>query len=276
MTFIIILIALIIERFFHWSHLRHWRWFARYQQFLSVRFMGWPKYLLLAACIVPPVLVVGLIDFLICHRLYEIPRLIFGVIVLVYCMGPDNLWVQIYSCIRALNKEDSQAAVGEVKKMFGISNVDQPQAFHQAFTRAIFIAANQRIFAVLFWFAIFGPLGAVLYRAVSLCVDNITLGISQTALYLQRLLDWLPARLFTFIFALGGNFTSVFKKWRAHVREGLVSNEAIIGECGIAALDGVKGEFLPEDGTAENEALSLLDRVFVMSLVILAMIVFIT
>lgn len=271
MTFIATLIALIIERFFHWSHLRHWQWFKRYQRFLGTRFASWPNYLLLAMCVIPPVIIVAIIGCILSHWWYHIPKIVFSVIVLVYCMGPSNLWVQIYSCIRTLNKDDTHAAIEQVKTTFGITAVDQPQAFHQAFTRAIFIAANQRIFAVLFWFALLGPWGAVLYRAVSLCVNNSTLPITDIALRCQYLLDWLPARLFAFVFALGGNFTKVFASWKRYAADGLYSSDLMLGECGIAALDVTKGESIPEDGTAENEALTLLDRVFTIGLVVLGM-----
>ena len=41
-------------------------------------------------------------------------------------------------------------------------------SYHRDVTQAIFIKFNQNIFAVIFWFAILGPLGAVLYRAIDL------------------------------------------------------------------------------------------------------------
>jgi len=276
MTFIITFIALIIERFFHWGHLRHWQWFGRYQYFLTTRLANWPGFLLLIVSVLPVLMVVGIIEFAICGWLYNIPKLIFGLIILLYCMGPNNLWVQIYSCIRALNKEEPHVAIEQVKTVFGITAVDQSQNFHQSFTRAIFIAANQRIFAVIFWFAVLGPIGAILYRVISLSTNSSVSSVTQAAVYMQKVLDWIPARAITFIFALGGHFTLVFARWKQHVKQGIDSNDAILGECGIAGLCVANGDQLPEDGAAEKEALALLDRVFVMALVILAAAVFVT
>jgi AmpE protein len=273
MTFLITLIALIIERFFHWSHLRQWHWFTRYQYFLSVRFTHLSKPLLLLICVLPLVLMTGLVSYVMSGWLYNIPELVFGAVVLVYCLGPKNLWVQIYSCIRALNQEDPRDAIEQVKTAFGLTAVDQPQSFHQGFTRAIFIAANQRIFAVVFWFAVLGPLGAILYRAVSLCANNTSFSASELATKLRELLDWLPVRLLTFIFALGGHFTKVFSCWCQYVKHGAQSNDVMLSECGAASLYVDENEQLPENGVAEKEALALLDRVFIISLVILAAIV---
>ena len=48
MTFIVTLISLVIERFFHWSQLRRWRWFNTFQQWLShSSFSRLPSFFLL-------------------------------------------------------------------------------------------------------------------------------------------------------------------------------------------------------------------------------------
>jgi len=272
MTFLAALIALIVERFLHWSQLRNWKWYSRYQEFLNVRLDSVSPALIFFACILPPLIIAALITRLTANWGYHIPKLIWDILILLYCLGPANLWVQIYTCIRVLNKEDTRAAIEEVKNTFQINSIGQPQAFHQAFTRAIFNAANQRIFAVLFWFSILGPIGAVLYRVTSLSKANANVHVSEFAKQGQNILDWLPARLFTFVFALGGNFNKVFYCWKKHAKQGLNSNEAILGDCGIAALDVTKGDTIPEDGSAENEALTLLDRVLVIGLIVLGLI----
>lgn len=167
MTFIITLISLIIERFFHWGPLRHWRWFNVYQRGLShSRLNQLPAFFLLILSILPLVLIVGLINYFLSGWMHGILKIIFGIIVLWYCLGPANLWVQIYRCITQLNKEeDHKASIAYIQTEFGISSEENPQAFHQAFIRAIFIAANERIFSVVLWFVLLGPIGAVLYRS---------------------------------------------------------------------------------------------------------------
>jgi hypothetical protein len=60
---------------------------------------------------------------------------------------------------------------------------------------------------------------------------------------------------------------------KADAKSGLTGNDKLVSECGIAALDVREGNRLPEDGSAEKAALDLLDRVFVMALVVLAIVV---
>lgn len=272
MTFIITLISLVIERFFHWSHLRHWRWFGKYQNMLVGRISNWPSYALIIVCILPLLLVVGVLNHFLGYWFYGAFKLVFGVVILLYCMGPDNLWLQTFSCLSELHKDDPKMVVDRAQTCFGIATPENSQAFHQAFAKAIFIEANQRVFAVVFWFLILGPIGAVLYRAITLCAAPSDLGLQQTAIKMQQVLDWIPVRVFTFIFALAGHFTNVFSYWKTEVKTGLDGNNQILTDCGIAALDVKKGNQLPEDGSTQKLALELLDRAFILWLVILAVV----
>lgn len=276
MTFIITLISIVIERFFHWGHLRHWGWYERYEQSLNSRIGTWPSYALLFVSILPLLLVVGLINYLLCGILYGVLKIIFGVIVLLYCLGPSNLWLQVYSSINSLRKDDPKAAIDNINATFGLTPVDNAQDFHKGFTRVIFVEAYQRLFSVLFWFVVLGPVGAVLYRAVSLSAKSSPLDVMHAAQKTQLVMDWVPVRVFTFIFALGGHFTKVFAVWKNSFKLGLNSNDKVLADCGVAALDVMQNGRLPEEGVAEKEALALLDRVFVMGLVILAVIVLLT
>jgi AmpE protein len=274
MTFIITLISLLIERFFDWNHLRQWRWFTRYQAWVGVRFATWSPPLILLISLILPILVVALINHLLTGVLFGSLKLIFGVIILVYSFGPTNFWAQFYTCVTAFHKEEPQVAMEKVNALFGITVPQDPQGFHNMFTGALFIEANRRIFAVLFWFLLLGPAGALLYRMTDLCrVKGIS--VAPVAAKFQRVLDWLPVRVLTFFFALGGHFTQVMHIWKHSLFSSTAMNDNLLSECGIAALDVIDNRHFPEDGTAEQEALSLLDRTFVIALVFLALIVLI-
>lgn len=269
MTFIITLISLLIERFFDWNHIRQWRWFGSYQRWLGVRFAALQPYVLLAICVLPPVIIIAVINHLLGHLLFGLLKIGFGILVVVYCFGPTNFWAQFYTCLATRQKEDLPAACEKAQELFGIDMPANAQGYHRAFTGALFIQANRRIFAVLFWFLILGPAGAVLYRLVDLCrIKGIS--VAAAAAKCESYLDWPSVRVFSFFFALGGHFTKVLRSWKTHLLSAPVVNDVLLTECGIAALDVQKDGTLPEDGTAEKETLELLDRVFVIVLVALA------
>lgn len=271
MTFIITLFALLMERFFHWQHLRHWKWLNQYNQWLQTRTGAWPAYAILLMNILPLVIIIGLVGCFLSGWLHGLLKLIFGTVVLLYCLGPENIWVQAYRCINALNQEDNQQGLHDVQTMFGVSTA-QPQSLHQAFVRALFSAANQRIFAVIFWFAVIGPMGAVLYRLLDIYSTKATPDLAKIAKMSVDILDWIPIRILTFLFALAGNFNDVFAIWKKKVLKDMSVNPVLLTDGGIAALDVARGQ-IPEDGSAEIETLALLDRAFVIWLVVLAAIV---
>jgi AmpE protein len=268
MTFIITFIALVIERFFDWSHIRRFGGFMRYQKWLGLHMVKMPAYLVLALAVLLPVLVVAYLNCILTGVLYGSLKLLFGAAVLVYCLGPTNFWAQTYACISALHADDPHPEFEVIKTAFSLPATDNAEAFHRSFTNALFIEANRRVFAVFFWFIVLGPAGAVLYRLVDLCRAGVTTG--NAALETLRLLDWLPVRVLGLIFALGGHFTKVIKYWQHNVLTPPKMNDVVLSECGIAALDILEVDKLPADGTAEKETIALLDRAFVIGLVILA------
>jgi len=267
MTFIITVVSLLIERFFDWGHIRQWRWFTRYQLWLSTRLVKLPSYVILLISLLPLLLVVGLINLLLSHVLFGVLKLVFGIIVLMYCLGPKNFWAQVYICMTELNKENPAAGELRVKELLGITLAPHSDGFHLAFARALFLEANRRVFAPLFWFVLLGPVGAVLYRSIDLSrLNGVTL--SQSAAKAEGYLDWLPVRLYTFLFALAGHFAKVLPIWRKGFFLSPIANDTYVSECGIAAIDPIEANQIPEQDT-----LSLLDRVFVIWLVILAIVI---
>jgi membrane protein required for beta-lactamase induction len=276
MIFIITLIALLMERFLHWHHLRHWYWFKRYERWLSLRLSHWPLVLLFVCNILPPLIIVGIINCLLQKILFGIPQFIFSVVIILYCLGPENLWAQTYRCIQALHREDLKSATEELQTSFRVTHIEHSQSFHKKFIHAIFLAAHQRIFAVLFWFVILGPAGAVLYRMVDSYRTQSVSHLHAIATRVAEWMDWISIRLFTFLFALGGHFTKVFSHWKSNILKGVQTNDVLLTECGFSALDVMEDGLIPESGEAEYEAIHLLDRVFIIGLVILAMIVLVT
>lgn len=249
MTFIAVFIALLIERFFDWSNFRGWQWYERIQRLVYNRLTNQSPYLILAIQMLPFVIAIALIECTLQGWWYGFLKLLFQFAILLYCMGPKNLWADTFIHINSIEHGDIPAPV----------ELSNPPS-HTLLGR-IFIEANERLFAVVFWFAVLGPAGAVLYRLLTLSLPET----ETTAHKIQAMLDWVPVRLFTFLFALAGHFTRVLSIWKKHLRLGFSENNTILAECGVAALD--------DDSHQEREALNLLDRVFVIVLVIVAAVV---
>lgn len=270
MTFIITLIALLIERFFHWHHVRRWQWFVEYESWITRYWHALPASFILIINLIIPLIIILLIEHLVRGWLYGVLELIFGLVVLLYCLGPENVWVQVYQVIQ-LKSTDFNQASQLVQKEFGVPELPFT-SFQQAWVGAIFVAAYERIFSVIFWFVLLGPLGAVFYRLVELFSKNQEEDIARRAAFIKKWLDWFPVRFFAFIFALAGHFTQAFSCFKEKFSGGIEVNKSLLAECGRASLD-INFNDIDETNNAEIATLALLDRVFAIVLFLLAVIV---
>lgn len=278
MTFIVTLIALLIERFFDWSHLRKWRWYPNIQRSAIKKFPDKSPYFILAITIVPLMLAVLLLQIMLKHALFGLTEFLFQLFLFLYCLGPQNLWADTFACINALVQGDLQTAADKLKSTFGLSEAPSNEALHGQLVNNIFIAANRRIFAIVFWFMVLGPIGAVLYRTITLSSadfpgEESAPQLVPAARSIESMLDWIPVRLLTFVFALGGHFVKVFSCWRKKPALGLEMNESLLTDCGLAALGNADAENHAMDASLERNVVSLIDRSFVIVLVVVAIVV---
>lgn len=276
MSFTAIFIALLIERFFDCSHLRYWGWYPKLQRFMQQKLAGQSQAILLAATTIPVIIAVILLEWVLDDVGFGFFKLAFSVAIILYCFGPRNLWADTFACLNAITDGDASTAAEQLKKAFGISETEDAQKLHHRFVNAIFIESNRRVFATVFWFSFVGLLGVVFYRLISLSADdeNGSSPTSSVARQIESYLDWPSVRVLGFIFALGGNYHRVFTCWRSKVTRGPDANEALLTECGMAALNTPIQEKLPINGAIEREEISLLDRSLGIILVAIAVLVF--
>ncbi len=133
--------------------------------------------------------------------------------------------------------------------------------------------ALQRGFSIIFWFAIAGPVGAVLYRLVSrMTVVIVDEECTQCAQWVLQWLDWAPARLVAASFALVGHFFSVSQCWLQQAFSGPEKNQSCMLACFELAYQTEK-----DDDEAPNARfdymMKLLHRAMVVWLVVLALVV---
>lgn len=95
-----------------------------------------------------------------------------------------------------------------------------------------------RLFGVVFWFIVLGAFGAVLYALTRLLGDRWRgdAPFHTAVAGIVELLDWLPARLLAFSFAVVGNFDDAMLGWRGRLDSRLPGNEAVVVAAGFGAL----------------------------------------
>ncbi|MDX1516159.1 MAG: regulatory signaling modulator protein AmpE [Woeseiaceae bacterium] len=175
MNLIALLIGLAIERLgtriFHW---RRMRWMERIIDAgfrRAGQFDGWPALipvLVLAALLSLPVAVVIL---LLGDAFLGFPYLVLAIIVLFFSLGPQDIGEDVDEYCEALREEDETRIRQTAKSLVEGDVHEEAEARLHQVESAVFVQANNRLFAIIFWFVALGPLGplgAWAYRVTDL------------------------------------------------------------------------------------------------------------
>lgn len=223
MTLIVLVIAFAIELL--WDRVQHWRsdrWFEDFSRSLAARFdtrSFWNGPAGVAAVLALPVLLVALIQSLLQGDWLGLLALLFGLAVLVYSLRYQPLERALDRCCDALESGDHEGA-RQAAEQLGARVEGKDVA--DSLSTAVLLQSHHRLFAVVFWFAILGAVGAVLYRLTWVMAQARTEGeetesptLRATARHLLAILDWVPIRLLALSYALAGSFDDAMHEWSA-------------------------------------------------------------
>lgn len=213
--------------------LRRHGWFDDWLRWLGARMPqgAWQGRWGIVLALLPPLLVVALLQWALHAPLLGFFGLLFGVAVLFHCWGPRDLDLDVDAIVDAPDAAARDAAIARLSP----NGADMPTLLV-----AVFHAARRRWFGVLFWFLALGAAGAVLYRLVALAAeDDAALLPSENALGARRLLAWLDwpvSQLMALFMALVGDFDTVFSAWKQNGGAGFDANADFLGAAGRASV----------------------------------------
>lgn len=240
----------------------------------------------LVLVIAVPVLACALVQLALHGHLLGLFGLAFAVAVLFYCWGPRDLERDVEAIDKAPDSVQRAAAAQALRD----EEMPAPLPLESAaLVEATFLAGLRRWFGVLFWFAVLGPAGALLYRLVHVLAFAPALGEAtssrQHGLLVRsaHMLDWPPAQLMALALALASNFDAVFKTWHDyHSAHGGGYLRLDLGFLSAIARASVAADVAAEEDHAQaarnplvalDDAMVLVRRVLVVWLTILAIIV---
>jgi len=259
MTLIALLIGLIIERLatqiFHW---RRMRWLDRIIDTgfsLSARLATWPALIPVILLTIVLVLPVAAVTVALKDTLFGFPHLVLAVVVLFFSLGPNDIGEDVNEYCSALEDGDEDRIEQTAKALVEDNVPAAPLERAHCVEEAVCIQANNRLFAVIFWFVLlgpFGPLGAWAYRVTDLVrrravfqagreeSDAATIkALRDAAVTLHGWLAWIPARLTAIGYAVAGHFDAALGAWRGgDTPAGTTSenSERLLARVGVAAL----------------------------------------
>lgn len=173
-------------------------------------------YLMIAVPVVILALGLGLL-----HRLdWHFLAYIISFLVLLGSFGTGDLRDRIAAYVVDLDREDIQAAYHDAASLgTDEKDVNSWSELHQKTLRSIAWSYFQCYFPVIFWFAVLGAPGALLYRLLCWCQQESEDSAGYARLARMRLmLEWLPLRLLGLALALVGNWQATIQVWLASIR----------------------------------------------------------
>lgn len=283
MYFIAILVALGLLQ--HWgtaAPLHNDHWFQQWQQKMPLAPVG----ARIALTVGLPCLALLLVLELFGHWFWGMIELGLSVLVLMYAFGRGEYKQKLIAYSDAWREEhyESLPAIIQSVDPDYIPHVDEGvQQTHVAARDSFLYAGFSRLFVVLFWFVLLGPVAALFYRL--LCLMQVQAD-DESLVVLRRLRQWIewPAgRLMGLTFAFVGDFGKAISSWMSTVLHAGMSTRQVLCANAMAALDQnmnwVTGKFsethtLPQQaGLAADEVKDiqqLLNRSLIFAVVVIA------
>ncbi len=279
MTLIAIVLALVLERVLSYSpswraHDLTERWMRWLDGQLGVRSWSLALYLL------GPVCLVALLDqWLAQQHAGVLLRLPLSLLVLLACLGPRDLREQVDAYQSACKAQDAPQAEALLRDLLNGPRRNDSDVEGRSPVAACFVQGHERWFAVLFWFFLLGPAGAVAYRVLATVARQLRVGgygedSLKLADWLHGAMAWPSARVAGLCYAMAGSADHAFSAWRnwSMSYQGLWIADAwpLLANIGLAAMAQD-----PEEPGSEMEcmdaALRLLSRALMLFLAMLAL-----
>lgn len=270
MGLIVIIASLFLERALgHLQHLRRLDWFPGYRLRLT-RLLpeSWTTGAgSTIAIFVPVIAAVFLLQWLLHDRLWGLLELLFGIAIVTYCLGPEAFNHQVDAYLDAVDAGEHDKAQLIAQRLVGGPVPDDIHRQARQVTMAILYEGNIRIFAVLFWFLILGPAGALLYRVAGALVhdsraraalpdadakDAEQQGIAERV---YGVLDWAPAHLLSLTFFLAGSFDDAWHGWqkaRQTKQPTTESNRSVVITTGCGAMQHEVDDTVADEASVEE------------------------
>lgn len=241
MKVIILIICLIIERYLHiGSAVKRFSWIEKYLGFFSKK-ISQNSFLLkgllgVFVVIFPLCFLVDIFYSVMFYNKIALSGLGAYFLVLAYCFGPSDLFEHSKEYFESFENKNLQEDAIIYREFLGEAPTTDSAINLKNFVRAIFINADCCIFAVIFWYMIFGFLGALIYRLVCLIAflsiqgKEVCSPYAEAVIKLNAWINWFPTRITALFYVMADGFKK-WPVWRKYVFTGTENNVVILSAC---------------------------------------------
>lgn len=222
------LFALVLDRLLpDRAGLDPFSWYREWADSIEQRFntgsrdQGWSALLL---ALVPIVLSV-MIGRYVLGEIGWVFRFVFDIAILYFCLDLNRLNNKATDLSTALEEGRLLDANEHLRQLSGVGARENEAEISSASVKAVLYELNSTTIAPLFWFLLFGPIGAVAQRMSSMLDHMWGRGNEQfqefgkPASLVNSVFGWVPSRLTALSFAVVGNFEEALHNWlqKSHI-----------------------------------------------------------
>jgi len=289
MNFLAILIAIVAERMFALRReVREPRAFVAYVRGALRMTARDPSLALPIAALAAllPGLVVAIAIGVLGAVVHGLIYVLLAALVLVFALGPRDLRREVAEYRAAAARGDAAAAKRLGDEILEADASQRQGPMLGSVGEAIFVQANNRLFGVLFWFALVGPFGALAFRVTDLMRREAIQragradappsagAVRDVCQRLHGVIAFLPARLVALTYGVAGSFEESFAGWRSYLASEsdhfFDANDRLLVHAGRGAL-GVGWSQARDEPERARAALALADAALYVWLVVLAL-----
>lgn len=256
-------------------------WFASYvkrMQSILERTPLWSNVVGIIVIMLPILVIVGLLQWVVGDWFWGIFKFFLDLVVLWLCLDGYQLKHHLNDYLVAINKEEIASQEYGLKFIREVAKAKSStkSGLAREVTCEIFLRSEERLFGVLFWFVIFGSVGAITYFMVVTLRDLATklnspfVELLLPASKVFGVLDWIPVRVLCLSYALAGHFINAFNYFRRNFSQGVQQTSEFAINAGFAGLGLEHVDVIHADAEENQNALSLVDRTVYLWIVIVA------
>lgn len=253
MSFLVLLLALLVEKFSSGRQRIQrdgpWlRWLGSSEA--NSRLASAPE-LALSLLVLLPVLLLGLLLEALTPLMYGWLLLPVHLLVMIYCLGRGDVLAALGPFRDAWRRNDTEAAYLVAARDLQVDGEDDADLLRKVQGHLLW-EGYQGFFAVIFWYALLGPLPALAYRLLALTATHATQApLRELAQRFRHVMDWLPVRMLAVSFGLVGNFVAVTQTLLHELLSWDIPASRLLLDSGLAGAD------LVEPASAEAGVASL-------------------
>lgn len=188
--------------------------------------------------------------------------LVFGILVLMFVIGWQSMKEHAHAVSRPLVQRDMQGARQALSMIVSRDTHDMnPEQVAGSVIESILENGHDSVFASIFWFALAGPVGAIVHRLVN-TLDAMWGYRSErfdrfgwAAARLDDALGYIPARLTAVSYAICGHTSTALRCWREQAPQHKSPNAGVVMATGAGALGISIGGPTRYDGVLQDKPL---------------------